>query len=1159
MHHAWTQLLLRYVTPTPSLLDFHVVHPNVLLLRIDRSSIYSDSAGIRAAVHNALVEIYAPMTAELLSAPFKSIIPRSRNSLPGNVSFEASAVSSRATTPAKSNRGTPATTPGSAKSVRSTASGAMDVDDESQPSPSSKEFSTGQECLLSALQRMTLLCPDRANIRQVVAKSISLIINAIVHDTNRTVANKVLGHYVQFLTRLARSQRAQHRSFALEIICIMIQEENIWSSGVDHLELFQVLIARSLDQSPVVRLKALSTIYDFMENAEDSNRLTMLYELVMGTARGCNGASLLDAVRTATTETKPMLRAKALQVLTCILTKEWIRPTAVTELAKANDEEDYFRLTLMDDDLQAIVAAFSDPSIAVRKQAVHCLTEVLKAHPSSPSALSTWVMTALPLIIDSEATVVQKVASVFEDVVLSALHEDVTTDNLSLGWKALYKIGECNMIQILKHIVGYMIRQGGITFERSGPMSFFRLVNMCKIHCETGLSSSVVVGHADTSSATAAADVEETLNATTRTMAATEAPGGTVPLEHIYYEASWILLEAFASHCALKVNNARGQLISVEEQFQKVGSAKFVYDAFRAHCQHTEVCAMSMHQEDNFLRILKVLDKFLSTLAEDELALVSQEIKTRLMSLSIQAPVAALMISIQYQIAKVQSEQMTTTATANRMKMTLATRVTAWVTPLLEKIFQQLKSFAFGANGSNVTMNNLSQFSQSQDVTSSLPSMRIVQIGLFIIGELSMLGFQLDEAPLKMLMKTGDVENDQTVPLVTITQDVTGAVRVRFATRLSEMLQLFMAKTLPGADGHGMLRCPQPVRAVAFITVGKLCMRDHILARDALNVFLRELTCDEDSLNTTSEVSVSALTEQSFITQSTMGTKNSVRNNALLVLADLCVRHTHLVDRHIDTLACCLQDRDVMIRRNALMLISQLLMQDFVKLKGLLLYRFLMLTVDDDEELAVFAKEVIERSLCVKYNGILVNHFSEALIILNKCSEHPIYSAVAFAVGQDNGHPNGGSGAVAIDDHVFSQAFAMDTSAIELDPNTKAFHASNDLTRAQRFQIFNFMAANINDETKIQITAKLVNDILASAVDHSQRLLPDRNNIPISSSAMKKYGNNQRDSFGGITPSAKTLVDFTRFETAIEDVFIFLRSPVLKVCLWGLFDGFYSI
>lgn len=1030
----------------------------------------------------------------------------------------------------------------------------MDVDEEQPSHPSSKEFSTGQECLLSALQRMTLLCPDRANIRQVVAKSISLIINAIVHDTNRTVANKVLGHYVQFLTRLARSQRAQHRSFALEIICIMIQEENIWSSGVDHLELFQVLIARSLDQSPVVRLKALSTIYDFMENAEDSNRLHMLHELVMGTARGSNGASLLDAARTATTETKPMLRAKALQVLTCILTKEWIRPTAVTKLAKANDEADYFRLTLMDDDLQAIVAAFSDPSIAVRKQAVHCLTEVLKAHPSSPSALSTWVMTALPLIIDTEATVVQKVASVFEDVVLSALHEDVTTDDLSLGWKALYKIGECNMIQILKHIVGYMIRQGGITFERSGQSSFFRLVNMCKVHCEAGLSSSVV--HADVSTV----DVEESLNATTRTMAATEAQAGAVPLEQIYYEASWILLEAFASHCGLKVNNARGQLISVEEQFQKVGSAKFVYDAFRAHCQHTEVAAMSMHQEDNFLRILKVLDKFLSTLTEEELAFVSQEIKTRLMSLSLQAPVAALMISIQYQIAKVQSEQTATTATAgNRTKMMLATRVTAWVTPLLEKIFQQLKSFAFGAHpnasSNNVTMSNLSQLSQPQDSStlSSLPSMRIVQIGLFIIGELSMLGFQLDEAPLKMLMKSGggaDGENDQTVPLVTITQDVTGAVRVRFATRLSEMLQLFMAKTLPGADGHGALRCPQPVRAVAFITVGKLCMRDHVLARDALNVFLRELTCEDDTLNANSEVSVSALTEQSFITQSTMGTKNSVRNNALLVLADLCVRHTHLVDRHIDTLACCLQDRDVMIRRNALMLISQLLMQDFVKLKGLLLYRFLMLTVDDDEELAVFAKEVIERSLCVKYSGILVNHFSEALIILNKCSEHPIYSAVAFAVGQDNGHPAGSTGAGAIDDHVFSQAFAMDTSAIELDPNTKAFHASNDLTRAQRFHIFNFMAANINDETKIQITAKLVNDILASAVDHSQRLLPDRNNIAISSSAMKKYGNNQRDSFGGITPSAKTLVDFTRFETAIEDVFIFLRSPVLKVRLF---------
>lgn len=1057
---------------------------------------YSDSAKLRASVHSALIEIYNNLVPLLLSTNYQSHISRTVETML-SASFEASSTS---TTPAKSRRNTPKATPSSVKSTKSNNDSVMNVDGEVSMIVT-KEFSTGPECLLSSLQRMTLLCPDRANVRQIVAKSIVLVVNAVASAQYGSISNKVMAHFINFLTRLTRSNRAQHRSFALDIVCNLIQEESIWKYGLDSSDLLQVLMARCADQSPVVRLKALSTIYDVLSNCEDSSRFHTLYNLVTASS-----GSLLDTVQSLTTETKPMLRTKALQVLTCIITKDWLRPTEVTKLIRDGDENSYFKLPLAEEDVQAIANACSDVSVAVRKQAVHCLTELLKAHPNSKYTLSAWVMTALPLIIDTESTVVQKVASVFEDVVLSSLSDDFSSAELSVGWKVLYQIGEVNMIQILKHIVGYLIRNGIIVFERNSNVSFYRLINMCKTLCEKGLIS---------------ADCKPTSSDSVR-----------------YYDAAWILMEVFASHCGLRINNAKGELIIVEEQFRKVGSTSFIFEAFRRNCAKSlakGVGCSTVDYDDNFVRILKVLDKFLATLSDNELSFVALEIKTRLNSLSIQAPIAALMISIQFQISKIRAENVRT--------LSLVTHVNSWVSPLMEKVFQQLKSFAFGITlaAQNDTM-SLYQPSQLDGTflghdcnDAAIMTMRMVQIGLFVIGEISMLGFKMDETPMKLLVSS-QAENES-APLVSLSQDAVGSVRVRFANRVSEMLQLFMAKTLPGSDGQGHLRCPNPIRAVAFLTVGKLCMRDHVLARDSLNVFLRELTFEEEN-SSQAEISMSALSEQSFLTQTAI--KNSVRNNALLVLADLCIRHTHLVDRHIDTLACCLQDRDAMIRRNALMLISQLLMQDFVKLKGLLLYRFLMLTVDEDEELALFSKEVIERSLCVKYPGILVNHFSEALIILNKCSEHPIYSAVAFAAGQDN--------AATMDDHAFTQAFAIE-STLDMDPNTKAFHASADLTRAQRFQIYSFMATNISDETKIQITAKLVNDILASAIDHSQRLLPDRNNISISHSAMKKYGHNQRESLRGTnsTTHFRSLIDFTRFETAIEDVLIFLRSPVLKV------------
>lgn len=1036
----------------------------------DRSSVYAESAKLRSSTHCLIVDIYGELVGTLLDTKFTGHAKKVTVSTSANVSFDSSFASaenavSRTTTPAKSVAGSAKSTPGSARSRRGSV--AMDIEEEME------ELYTGRDCLLGTLQRMTLLCPDRAQVRQVVAKSISSIVRAIGLNSSKEPAQQTLTHFFHFLTRLAKSSKAQHRSFALDIICNTIQEDYLWKEGVASSELLMVLVARCSDQSPAVRLKALSTLYDFTLDSEEPNKLSTLYDVV----KGSDTSSLLETVRQLALETKPMIRAKALQLLTTLLTKEWVQARSYVSSADGS-----FTIPLTVDDVQAVASGCSDVSVAVRKQTVQCLSELLRSHPTSDATLTAWVQTVLPLVLDTESTVVQKVSTAFEDIVLSGLADEIVGNHLTLGWRILYKIGELNMVQVLKAVIGHMIRNGIIVFEKSPALSFYRLVNLCKLHCEAGLSQ------------------YESLASNEQLLCC--------------YEASWILMESFAAHCAMKLTNGKDQIISVEEQFRKVGSTEFIFHTFQRHCS-ASAAEGNMNADDNYVRILKVLDKFVATFSDDDLTFIATEIDHCIMSLAIPTPVAALMISIRFQISKVQTEN-----ASGSSKKSLISTVTAWTAPLLESIFQTLNTFAFGEKEHDY-------FSMITEDSAEMNKIKSVQIALFIIGELSMLGFKLDEAPLKMQVKSFATSESQQGPLATITQDDTGCLRIRFASRLSELLQLLMAKTLPG-DGRTQVRCPSQVRAIAFITVGKLCMRDHILAREVVNVFLRELSVEDEPEN--HEVSVSALTEQSFMNQTIV--RNSVRNNALLVLADLCVRHTHLVDRHIDNMACCLQDRDPMIRKNALVLISQLLMQDYVKLKGLLLYRFLMLTVDEEEELAFFARDVIERSLSLKYPGILVNHFSEAFIILNKCSEHPIYSAVAFAAGQDNGSSENDN------QHTFSQAFDLDTSAVDMDPNTKAFHAAADINRQQRFQVYNFMATNINDETKIQITAKLVNDILASAVDHCQRLLPDRNNVAIST-AKKGHGSSAM--------SRHTLADFTRFETAIEDVLIFLRSPVLKV------------
>jgi condensin-2 complex subunit D3 len=178
-----------------------------------------------------------------------------------------------------------------------------------------------------------------------------------------------------------------------------------------------------------------------------------------------------------------------------------------------------------------------------------------------------------------------------------------------------------------------------------------------------------------------------------------------------------------------------------------------------------------------------------------------------------------------------------------------------------------------------------------------------------------------------------------------------------------------------------------------------------------------------------------------------------------------------------------------MVRRHAFVLLTQLLLQEYIKWRGMLLFRFLAVVVDRDEEIAELSKYVLRHTLQTKYSGFMVQNFSEAIIVFNNCSGHATYRAMA-AIGAD-----GGSCAVSMD-------------GIDLSGSNK---------KTQRMMIYQFMMEDITEEEKIQITANLSQDILAYALD-----------FPIETSIAG----------GGV---------LSPFESALEDAFAVLRSPLLRV------------
>jgi len=65
-------------------------------------------------------------------------------------------------------------------------------------------------------------------------------------------------------------------------------------------------------------------------------------------------------------------------------------------------------------------------------------------------------------------------------------------------------------------------------------------------------------------------------------------------------------------------------------------------------------------------------------------------------------------------------------------------------------------------------------------------------------------------------------------------------------------------------------------------------------------------------------------------------------------------RYSVLVDKYIPLISSSLQDKNELVRRQTLTMITRLLQEDYLKWKGSLFFRFITSVVDDSEEIKKF-------------------------------------------------------------------------------------------------------------------------------------------------------------------------------------------------------------
>ncbi|CAI5734867.1 unnamed protein product [Hyaloperonospora brassicae] len=214
---------------------------------------------------------------------------------------------------------------------------------------------------------------------------------------------------------------------------------------------------------------------------------------------------------------------------------------------------------------------------------------------------------------------------------------------------------------------------------------------------------------------------------------------------------------------------------------------------------------------------------------------------------------------------------------------------------------------------------------------------------------------------------------------------------------------------------------PTPVRVCAFVTLGKLCLRDSDLAKKCMTMFIRELrTCEEQD----------------------------IRSNILLILGDLCIRYTSLVDAYVPTIALSLLDKSRLLRRGALLLFSQLILQDYIKWRESLLRFFLRAAVDEDEELANLARHVLCGPLLQKSPHLFTSKFIEIIFVFNgvQCGK------IKFT-------------------EPFEEEGARELALL------------GNACYPRRAKLYTFLLEHMTDEQKLQISMKLCNEVLEEVMD----------------------------------------------------------------------------
>ena len=235
-----------------------------------------------------------------------------------------------------------------------------------------------------------------------------------------------------------------------------------------------------------------------------------------------------------------------------------------------------------------------------------------------------------------------------------------------------------------------------------------------------------------------------------------------------------------------------------------------------------------------------------------------------------------------------------------------------------------------------------------------------------------------------------------------------GEIAMHFTSEMDKTVVLSVKELIIGNEEQSF---STSVRAHSIVALGKICLVHEDIAKDSVMLFSKVLEDDKNY---------------------------EIRNNILIVLGDLIVRYPTIIAEYLYCVTDCLQDESVVVRRQAIIVLTKLLQEDYLKWRSGIVMKFISNLVCDDREIRQLCELCLSNILLVRHPKTYFDFFIE----------------VAFFV-------NG--------------LFSFLTTT---EPNLLKFSLPGQENEGKRRRIYTAMLQNLGDQQRLELTTRICKEIL---------------------------------------------------------------------------------